>query len=289
MAILSDISASLRGELPMVRVKIVVLLTEKADTAISGAVTSGCGGVSYAAASAPAAAAAGGGNGGSTFSLATLGSRAKAALLNQPPQQQQQPSQQQPSVSHEESAEGGQSKKGAALLSRFVWGRKASVEEDTSSTASAATVGAAAAMLPVAAVASSTASSAAVSQVTIPVTSGGSGGCFSTGKRVLGEVGRGGDGRLVRLHLTIATQGVNLDIKSPHRKSRRTPSHEAIEMMAGKRGDSEGAGSRNALSWQKLVASLRSPRGPARPGPVLCCGAVSDVYGRKDRQCRNRA
>ncbi|GIL89846.1 hypothetical protein Vretimale_19274 [Volvox reticuliferus] len=221
MAMLSDISASLRGEMPMVRVRIVPVGPSDAvatAAAAAGGNTSGCG---------P------NGQPPTAFSLATLGSRAKAALLNQQPQPQPA------TAASEDAAEGGQSKT-ALLLSRLGWCRKPAAEDDGGDGAGAGagvvaggSSGSTAATAPIVSSSSSVPLGGGASQVTIPVTSGGILGA----KRL---AGRGGGSEqpplqhLVRLVLTVATQGVNLDIKSPHRKSRRMPSHEAIEMMADK-------------------------------------------------------
>ncbi|GLI62236.1 hypothetical protein VaNZ11_004831 [Volvox africanus] len=222
MAMLSDISASLRGEMPMVRVRIILL------------------GPSDAAATATTATAAGGNASGcgpngqppNAFSLATLGSRAKAALLNQQPPLPA-------AAASEDAAEGSQSKT-ALLLSRLGWCRKPAAEDDGGDGAGAgAGVMAGGGSSSTAATAPTVSSSSSVplgggaSHVTIPVISGG----LLAAKRLAGRAGGSEHPppvQLVRLVLTVATQGVNLDIKSPHRKSRRMPSHEAIEMMADK-------------------------------------------------------
>ncbi|GLC48923.1 hypothetical protein PLESTB_000163400 [Pleodorina starrii] len=201
MEVLSNISASLRGEQPMVRVKILPVGPGDASRVGTGA-----------------AAAA-------SSSFAGLG-RVKAALLSQQPQ-----------AVPDDAAEGGQNK-AMALLSRLGLRRKAAAEDEVAEAAGAAVAGVpsadnASAALPAAAACGATASVGAAAQVTIPVASGGS----STGKQQRSSGGGGGteaQQQLVRLVIILPTQSLNLDIKSPHRKSRRMPSCEAIEMMADK-------------------------------------------------------
>ncbi len=204
MTVLSSISASLRGEAPMVRVKIVPV--GPGDAAVGGAASTGV--------SAP-----------TPSLISTLGSRAKAALMNQ--QQPPLPQQQQQSAGQgqaEEVSDGGQSKT-MALLSRLGLCRKPAAEDDGEEQGPGpAAAGAAGG--------GASGGGGGPAQVTIPITSSGVSAARLPPPRRAGGLA-GGEPRLVRLVLSVATQGVNLDIKSPHRKSRRTPSHEAIEAMAG--------------------------------------------------------
>lgn len=173
-----------------------------------------------------------------SFTLATLsalGGRAKAALTSSSSAAAAAPVSGPAAgpcpVSEDSAASGADSglldkSKALALLSRFGLCRKPAAEDDVDGSA----------VLAPAAATSATAPGA------------GGGGAGSGGGSQMGPVGSrigagggwpmGGSGyasrtpRLVQVSFEVA-QGVNLAIPSPYRKSRRTPSHEAIEMLAG--------------------------------------------------------
>ncbi|KAG2497053.1 hypothetical protein HYH03_005051 [Edaphochlamys debaryana] len=172
--------------------------------------------------------ASGGGSAGS-FSLASLASRARTGLANAGlgPGPGSAPVSDESLGVGSSGADSGllDKSKAMALLSRLGLRRKPAAEEGDGDGASSASSSAAAAS-------GNHAAPGPVSSGLHVATGAGAGG---------GGPGMWGGGRgtlyrgprLVALSLEVA-QGVNLTIPSPYRKSRRTPSHEAIEMLAGK-------------------------------------------------------